>query len=338
MAAKRKGWEMTTELILRQIDPVELYTGDVLEIVLDEVEYKALEMAEGLTADTAAERKMLASIAYKVAQSKTYLDGLGKNLVAEWKEESKKVDAARKTARDRLDALRDKIKLPLEIWEAAWNAMTERRRQTLDDIKWLSRTVDGDGLPLNSVALAERLDKLNWTAIEPDKGEGSEEWVESATTALTAGIQTVSTALERQKQVEHQQAELARLRAQEEARRQKEEAERLEAARLERELRIAAEATAAAEKRAQEQIERMMAATELEKRRAVEATELEMTRRAERREAAEVARAADETHRAEVNAKAAAAIKRVIDISSKEAEEIVLAVADGRVAGMRMVY
>ena len=82
----------------------------------------------------------------------------------------------------------------------------------------------------------------------------------------------------------------------------------------------------------------MMAATELEKRRAVEATELEMARRAERREAAEAARAADETHRTEVNAKAAAAVKRVIDISSREAEEIVLAVADGRVAGMRMVY
>ncbi|OCS62006.1 hypothetical protein BBZ50_02590 [Escherichia coli] len=44
---------------------------------------------------TAKGRKEIASLAYKVAQTKTYLDGLGKDLVAELKEIPKLIDANR---------------------------------------------------------------------------------------------------------------------------------------------------------------------------------------------------------------------------------------------------
>ncbi|EGT6367902.1 cell envelope biogenesis protein TolA, partial [Escherichia coli] len=46
---------------------------------------------------TAKGRKEIAYLAYKVAQTKTYLDGLGKDLVAELKEIPKLIDANRKT-------------------------------------------------------------------------------------------------------------------------------------------------------------------------------------------------------------------------------------------------
>ena len=62
-----------------------------------------------------AERRSL--LAYKVAQTKTYLDGLGKDLVAELKEIPKLIDANRKTVRDRLDELKAKARQPLTDYE-----------------------------------------------------------------------------------------------------------------------------------------------------------------------------------------------------------------------------
>lgn len=63
-------------------------------------------------------RKAIASIAYKVAQSKTYLDGIGKELVAEQKKIPNLIDATRKRLRDTLDAWKDEVRRPLTEWEA----------------------------------------------------------------------------------------------------------------------------------------------------------------------------------------------------------------------------
>jgi hypothetical protein len=67
---------------------------------------------------TAASRKRISSLAYKVSKSKTALDELGKQLVAEWKAKSAAVDKDRKRVRDELDALRDEVRKPLTDWEA----------------------------------------------------------------------------------------------------------------------------------------------------------------------------------------------------------------------------
>lgn len=67
---------------------------------------------------TAASRQRIASLAYKVARSKTALDDLGKQLVAEWKTKSAAVDKERKRVREELDALRDEVRKPLTDWEA----------------------------------------------------------------------------------------------------------------------------------------------------------------------------------------------------------------------------
>ena len=67
---------------------------------------------------TAGSRKEIASMAYKVTKAKTYLDGLGKVLVAEYKAIPTKVDANRKAMRDRLDALATKTRQALTDWEA----------------------------------------------------------------------------------------------------------------------------------------------------------------------------------------------------------------------------
>ena len=67
---------------------------------------------------TAKGRDAVRALAFKVARTKTYLDDLGKNLVAAMKELPKKVDANRLAMRTRLDALRDEARAPLDAWEA----------------------------------------------------------------------------------------------------------------------------------------------------------------------------------------------------------------------------
>jgi len=100
------------------IDAVAVFTGEQgVERVLDEIETKVRAFEPDLA--TAKSRKEIASMAYKVSQSKALLDGLGKALVADWKAKAAKVDASRKIARDRLDALRDEVRQPLKEWEEA---------------------------------------------------------------------------------------------------------------------------------------------------------------------------------------------------------------------------
>ncbi len=88
---------------------------DLLEDLLDDVR----KQAQSLVADieTSEGRKDIAGFAYRVARTKTYLDGIGKELVAEYKEIPKRIDAGRKYARDCLDALKDEVRKPLDEWE-----------------------------------------------------------------------------------------------------------------------------------------------------------------------------------------------------------------------------
>lgn len=112
--------------IIESINPVEVFTSDKLDDLLRDIEAKYTN--HGHTIETAAGRKAIASTAYEVARSKTRLDDLGKALVADWKEKSRRVDESRKKARDFLDDLKDRVRAPLTEWEAAEAARIEQER------------------------------------------------------------------------------------------------------------------------------------------------------------------------------------------------------------------
>lgn len=82
------------------------------------------EKVTGIIPDTSTVkgRKEIASLAYKVAQSKTLLDKLGAELTTDWKEKARKVDLSRKYARDFLDDLKERVRQPLTEWEQAEEA------------------------------------------------------------------------------------------------------------------------------------------------------------------------------------------------------------------------
>lgn len=97
--------EVTDLVVIEKANAMTVFqSADQIEEILQKVEREVMSFVPDIT--TAKGRKEIASLAYKVAQTKTYLDGLGKDLVAELKEIPKLIDANRKTVRDRLDELK----------------------------------------------------------------------------------------------------------------------------------------------------------------------------------------------------------------------------------------
>lgn len=278
-----------------------------VDALLSAIEAKV--RAEKLDISTAKGRKAIGSLALKVAKSKTGLDAMGKDLVADWKKRAGEVDAERRKIRDRLDKLRDEVEAPLVAWEAKEAARIAAHEAALADI---CRPADG----ATSADIGRRLAEL--------RNLPPRDWQEFELRARDVLNDALSD-LEREHaaalQREAEAAELARLRAEEEER-QRQEAARIQA---EREARIAAEAAeaarVAAEQDAAAEAARVAAEAEAarvaaEKRAAAEAA------RIEREKAEAIARADAETRAAEQRARdAEAAARRQAEAAERQRVE-----------------
>lgn len=100
-----------------EMTPREVFMPASVQKILEAVEARA--RAEVPDLSTAKGRQAIASLAFKVARSKTFLDNVGKDLAADWKKQAANVDVLRRTIRDRLDALKDEVRAPLTQWEEA---------------------------------------------------------------------------------------------------------------------------------------------------------------------------------------------------------------------------
>lgn len=105
------------ELIPIDISPVKLFTEKGLDPILKAVEKKVDEFEPDVKSGTG--RKEIASFAYKITQSKTFIEKAGKELVSKQKAAIKLIDTERKRSRDFLDEQRDRARLPLTEWEEA---------------------------------------------------------------------------------------------------------------------------------------------------------------------------------------------------------------------------
>lgn len=92
-------------------------SAERVDVVLSQI--KSYVQAEALDASTKEGRQRITSLAYKVARTKTLLDGKGKELTEEAKKSVAMIDARRKKIREDLDALRDSTREPLDKWEEA---------------------------------------------------------------------------------------------------------------------------------------------------------------------------------------------------------------------------
>lgn len=305
-------------------------------------------------------RDAIASIAHKVARSKTALDNIGKELVAELKDVPKKIDAERKRMRDTLDAWKDDVRRPLTEWEEAEEGRQARHKAGIELIQQAAATHDFSASTLRTTL----------AAIEAKTIDASwEEFESEAHRAKTKTIEALQAAIAERDKQEAEQAELARLRAEAAAREQKEREERIareaaervqreaeakaqaereaaikreaeakaEAERRELELKLAAER---AEREKAEALQREQQAKADAERRAAEAVE------AEKRRVAEAAAAeAEETKRREQNKAHKTAINRAAlealiagGLSEDAAKKAVTLIAQGKIPAVSIRY
>jgi hypothetical protein len=200
---------------------------------------------DGFTPDisTRKGRDAIASMAYKVARSKTALDDVGKKLVADLKEVPKKIDAERKRVRDTLEAWQEEVRRPLNEWQATEDARVDKHNDAIERIRLLAADLEG----ITAEDLADRVAQLEAVAL----GDDWEEFEAEAARAKDKALSALRAALTARQQYEADQAELARRRAEDELRAQQE-----------REAQIAREAEERARREAEQQaqVEREAAA------------------------------------------------------------------------------
>ena len=210
-------------------------------------------------------RDAIASLAHKVARSKTALDSAGKDLNADLRAKINVVDEERRKIRDRLDALKAEVRKPLDEWEAAEEARREAMKARLDRLTNATAAED------TSEAIAALITRVEATAIDDSWGE----YLAHAMKAKDATLARLRDQLRATKRREDEAAELARLRAEAAAR---EEADRLRREAEEAEARRVAAAKAEAERAAQIEREKQesaaRAAAEAEARAKAEAERL----------------------------------------------------------------
>lgn len=112
--------ETANELIVvKALVPAVVFAPGGVEALVDKLERDVRAEITKLDISTPKGRDEIRSLAFKVARSKTAIDDMGKNLVAEWKEKANLVDADRRLLRERLDNLKIEARKPLTEWEDA---------------------------------------------------------------------------------------------------------------------------------------------------------------------------------------------------------------------------
>jgi hypothetical protein len=123
------------ELIKTEIVPAELFeNSEQLDQVLNQVEQQVLSEVPDLLSKPG--RARIRSLAYQVSRSKTYLDNLGKDLIADAQAHINSVNAERKKAREFLDKLRDQVREPLEKYELRAQIMQAHEEAILMNEQW----------------------------------------------------------------------------------------------------------------------------------------------------------------------------------------------------------
>lgn len=331
---------MANELVvIEKTTALEVFkSSDSVEDIIRKVEQEVNSFIPDVS--TAKGRKEIASLAYKVAQSKTYLDGLGKDLVAELKEIPKLIDANRRTVRERFDTLRDKVRQPLTEWEAEQERI-EAEKQML---AWHE-----EALEMNAAfdkALAERIESDHEIALLMNEKFDRD--------LAEAKAEAERQRIAHEEELKRQAAEQARLAAEQKAQQEieaaaqrereaKEAAERAEREKQEAIQRAEQEAKEAKEKaerdakEAQERAEReKQAAIEAERKKALKAEQARLAEE-ERKRQEDAKRQEDKEHRRKYNQETLQALVSN-GFDEKLATEFIKLVASNQIPHMTMNY
>lgn len=320
---------MENELIvIKQENALEVFTAPKgLDPYIEQI--KAEVRAFVPDTSTKKGRDAIASIAHKVAKSKTALDNAGKALVDRLKEQPKLVDAERKRMREELDALKDEVRKPLTEWEEHEESRKAGHEDAIERMKFLttdSHILDADELR-NCIGNIEDL-KRDWQQYEAEALRVKEASLTTLRNALAARekydaeqlelMRLRAEAADREERERQAQAERDRIAAEEKAKADQAERERVAA----ENARIAAEQEAArkqaeADAKAKAEIE----AAERREREAKEAAERAESARIAAEQKAEADRIAAEQRAEREKQEAIEAERRRVEAEQKRAAE-----------------
>ena len=315
------------EKYISNTTPLQLFVEGGIEAVLSKIEAQARAIVPDLS--TAGGRKAIASIAAKVARSKTVLDEMGKSLTVDLRKQVNAIDAERRQVRNRLDTLKTEVRAPLTAYEDRGKL---RLQNLTDRVNWFRTTgVDLTG----SEDLRARLNEVRATSIE-----GFEELTQTAFEEKVASIQRLDAALVLATQ--HEADELLRQRREAEAREKalQEQAERIAQEKIE-----AVKHRREQEQREAEARERRLAEEKIQaERRAIEAEARErlLAEQASSREAAEIRKAEEEKR---ITIERQASVHRALEknlmaigLDKSQAKLVVVSVFKGRVPQLKIIY
>jgi hypothetical protein len=204
-----------------------LSTKNSLEIFLtdkglDPVLNKIREEIDSFSADvnTKKGREEIASMAHKIARSKTHIDNVGKELVAELKKQPSLIDAERKRIRDILDNWKDEVRRPLTEFEETEKRKIEKFKNGIDALNEIAKT--NPLLPSTSIA-----DEVKYTKETFVIDDSWEDFQVIAQMAFDKAISHLESIYEQAIRREEEQKELERLRAEAAERAKKDELERV---------------------------------------------------------------------------------------------------------------
>ncbi len=294
----------TNLIIPIETTPALLFTNEGTATIIKEIEKKVKEFKGSI--DTDKNRKGIASFAYKIAQTKTFLEKLGKDLVSGEKAKLKLVDAERKKLRDSLSALAARAREPLTEYENAEKARIEAERQleifNLDHEEALQM----DDLFNREKELAKKEAELAKQEEERKQKEEAERLEKEK--------------LEREERIKKEAAERAQREAEEEIQAEKDRAEKIKQDAIE------------AEKQA-----------EIEKERAVQkakddakAEQDEKDRKIAEAKAMEDRKAANKNHQKRINREALADLMTLVD--EEKGIEIITAIATHQIRHTTINY
>ncbi|ENE4829160.1 coiled-coil domain-containing protein [Klebsiella michiganensis] len=332
--------EIMELVVIEKKNAMAVFTNnDQLDPLIELIEKEARSLVPDVT--TKKGRDAIASMAHKVARSKTYIDNAGKDLVAELKALPKQIDESRRVVRERLDALKDEVRRPLTEWEAEQERIKAEEAMNALHAEALEMNIKFDQ------ELAAKFEADHEMALLMDKDIDRER----ADKAAEAERQRIAREEEIKRQAEEkakrEAAEKAQLEIDAAAAREREailakeraERERIEAQqRAEREQREASE-RAEREKQAAVEAERRKAQEEADRIRR-EAEQREQARLAEeKRKADEQARReADVKHRKAVGTEIVKALLANTSLTRDQAIDVLTAIKDGNIPHTGISY
>lgn len=320
--------EVTDLVVIEKQNAMAVFTTKKqLDPIIEAIEKEARSLVPDVS--TRKGRDAIASMAHKVARSKTYIDNAGKDLVAELKALPKQIDESRRIVRERLEALKDEVRRPLTEWEAEQERIKAEEAMNALHAEALEMNIKFD----QELAAKFEADHEMALLMNKDFDRDREEQRRLAEQAQR----------EHEEHIKREAAEQARRDAEAKHKAEIEAAARREAeekarAELAERQRVEAEQRAAREKQEAE------ARAEREKAAAVEAERLkakqaEAARLAEEQRKAEeeARRTADKEHRRTVNRRVIADLIAQ-GIPEEFAQKAMLALAGGKVQDAHIKY